>query len=519
MRLKKIYIDGYKNLKNLNVDLGEGWPSVIFLGLNGSGKSNLIESLAIIFGDIWLGIHTDFNYKINYSISGHDVKISNFQSEEASRLLVFENNISHSLISKNDAQNIADYLPVNVFSYYSGLSERLSDIYAPHEDNFKRSIRARKGSAEFRPLFYARHYHGNFVLMASLCDCASEARQLLNEELGILGIESALFVLREPERHFKEYMDSDELLWNAYGSYTGILKLLYMNSLAPMRISHPAKVNGKNKRSVEHQYYFISEQSMLQSLVEEYGSERAFFKAIETAFMSGLLVDVRIKVKVRDIDGSVSLRELSEGELQLLSVWGLVRYSEDRNCLFLLDEPDTHLNPMWSSTYISSLEKALNEGEKSQLIMTTHDPIVIGDLSKEQVRILKRNPVDGTIESNKPTSNPYELGYPGILMSEMFGLDSVLSKTTENLLEKKRELAIKEKLTDKDKKELKSLNEKLKHIDMTSRVRDPLFSEYVSIRTELGYSKLNVSGDLSKQEIISRKEKLKSIMRTLEGKE
>ena len=104
-------------------------------------------------------------------------------------------------------------------------------------------------------------------------------------------------------------------------------------------------------------------------------------------------------------------------------------------------------------------------------------------------------------------------------MSEMFGLDSVLSKTTENLLEKKRELAIKAKLTDKDKNELRTLNEKLKHIDMTSRVRDPLFSEYVAIRTELGYSKLNVTGDLSKKEITSRKEKLKDIMQALEGKE
>jgi len=516
MRIHRIKIDGYKNLKGLDVDLKEGWGSVIFLGLNGSGKSNLIEALAQLFSDIWLGEATGFQYLISYSIGEHKIDIENNKGLYHRKITV-DSDVTGSLLSKKHANAYANYLPVNVFSYYSGLSDRLATIYEPHEAQFRKKIKANDGSAEFRPLFYARHYHGSFVLLASLCDKTSEARKLLAEDLGVLGIDSALFVLRAPEKELKEQMDSDDQLWNASGSYAGILKLLYMNSLAPLRISHPAQVNGRNKRSVEHQYFYISEQKVLESLVQEYGSERAFFKAIETAYMSGLLVDIRIKVKVKDIDGFVSLRELSEGELQLLSVWGLVRYSEDRNCLFLLDEPDTHLNPMWSSSYIKNLEKALDQGEKSQLLMTTHDPIVIGELSKDQVRILKRDPLSGNIESTKPVDEPFELGYPGILMSEMFGLESVLSNKMETLLNRKRELAIKPRLTKKDKEELKDLNKQLKHIDLTSRVRDPLFSEYVKIRTELGLSRLSLSGSVSKKELESRKSALKKLIKTLEG--
>lgn len=518
MRIQKIEINGYKNLKDLIVELDGTWPSIIFLGLNGSGKSNLIEALAQLFSDIWLGRPTSFDYTLSYSL-GESVVVLRNDTSACVRQISLNGSDFENLNSIKNAKNLSHCLPVNVFSYYSGLSDRLESIYRPHEDNFRKKIRANDGSAEFRPLFYARHFHGSFVLLSSLCDRTSEARKLLTDDLGIEGIDSALFVLREPDKELNEQMDSEEILWNAVGSYTGILKLLYVNALAPLKISHPARVNGINKRSVEHQYFFISDQEKLQYLVSQYGSERAFFKAIETAFMSGLLVDIRIKVKVRDIDGFVSLRELSEGELQLLSVWGLVRYSEERSCLFLLDEPDTHLNPMWSSRYIRNLEKALEGGEKSQLLMTTHDPIVIGELSREQVRILKRDPVCGSVQSMKPADEPYELGYPGILMSEMFGLESVLSNRVEGLLDRKRNLAIKTKLSDKDKAELKELNSQLKHIDLTNRVRDPLFSEYVKIRTELGLSRLSLSGNISAKEKRTRQAKLKKIINALEGKE
>ncbi|MBT2916817.1 AAA family ATPase, partial [Vibrio anguillarum] len=88
--------------------------------------------------------------------------------------------------------------------------------------------------------------------------------------------------------------------------------------------------------------------------------------------------EVRIRVKLKKNDGSVTFRELSEGEQQLLTVLGLLRFTAEEESLFLLDEPDTHLNPKWSVDYIDYLNKFVNSGSKgennSHIVLTTHNP-------------------------------------------------------------------------------------------------------------------------------------------------
>lgn len=53
MRLKSLFIDNYKNLKNCTLDF-DGTSFVdVFVGKNGSGKSNLFEALMEIFRHIY----------------------------------------------------------------------------------------------------------------------------------------------------------------------------------------------------------------------------------------------------------------------------------------------------------------------------------------------------------------------------------------------------------------------------------------------------------------------------------
>ncbi|WP_309148310.1 AAA family ATPase, partial [Pantoea eucalypti] len=74
-------------------------------------------------------------------------------------------------------------------------------------------------------------------------------------------------------------------------------------------------------------------------------TEKDFFKLLESIYFSNLVHEVRIKVKVKNKNGTnetLTFRELSEGEQQLLTVLGLLRFTRDDESLFLLDEPDTH---------------------------------------------------------------------------------------------------------------------------------------------------------------------------------
>lgn len=49
--------------------------------------------------------------------------------------------------------------------------------------------------------------------------------------------------------------------------------------------------------------------------------------------------------------------DLSDGERQLLMVMGLLRIARGKRVLFLLDEPDTHLNPHWQLRYLRLIEQ------------------------------------------------------------------------------------------------------------------------------------------------------------------
>lgn len=66
MRIDKVYIKEFKNLKEFSVELDTEQLTNVFIGKNGAGKSNFIEALVIIFRDLDLKTVTiEFYMKLN----------------------------------------------------------------------------------------------------------------------------------------------------------------------------------------------------------------------------------------------------------------------------------------------------------------------------------------------------------------------------------------------------------------------------------------------------------------------
>ena len=184
-------------------------------------------------------------------------------------------------------------------------------------------------------------------------------------------------------------------------------------------------------------------------------------------------------MRVQNCAGALTFRELSEGEQQLLTVLGLLRFSRDDEALFLLDEPDTHLNPVWSLRYLELLRRVVGEQKTSQIIMTSHDPLTVAGLTRHEVRVMYKEAETGQISVRVPDQDPKGLGVSGILTSDLFGLRSDLDLDTLRLLDEKRDLSIKENLTQEDKHRLEELRRELEDIDPSARIRDPLYREFI----------------------------------------
>ena len=126
------------------------------------------------------------------------------------------------------------------------------------------------------------------------------------------------------------------------------------------------------------------------------------FSMLQVLNAKKMLHEIEFKV-VNAATGAVyRVEELSEGGKQLLCVIGGLKLSHQNECLVLLDEPDTHLNPTWSWEYDSLLRDALQgeQQESSTVILTTHDPVLMSGLRKEQVLIARV--VDGRLLYKRP---------------------------------------------------------------------------------------------------------------------
>src|SRR2546421_9639 len=98
------------------------------------------------------------------------------------------------------------------------------------------------------------------------------------------------------------------------------------------------------------------------------------------------------------------------------------------------------------------MHRVVGRQPTSQVIMATHNPLVIAGLEREEVRIMQRDNTHGRIYVEMPRENPRGMGVAGILTSELFGLRSALDLPTQKLLDEQQILAAKDDLTRSERK-------------------------------------------------------------------
>ena len=494
MRIDKVYLEDYKNLKEFNIDLDEKEMKTVLLGQNATGKSNFMEALILIFKNLDLSTDvkrqtTKFNYNIVYFIGQNRVDVT----VKDNNYTILVNEEKQTFKSFFSAEGKAKYQPKYVFTYYSGLSNKLKEHFWDHQNNFYSKIISDDFKEDeldsLRKLFYVQLFHSYFVLLAYFTheDEEKESIQFLNEVLNIQDIESILFILEMPKWADSRIKDSpDDIFWTAKGLVRPFLEKLWELSVAPIYNDESIRTDFDDYDSQKRLYLYLKGKDKLQELAKTYTSNTALFKALESTYISKLIAEVRIKVKKTNVDGSITFKELSEGEQQLLTVLGLLKFTKDEDSLILLDEPDTHLNPIWKWRYLEFLDKVVQRPKSTQIILNTHDPLVIGGLKKEEVRIFQTTK-EGKIKIEQPEVDPKARSVAGILTSELFGLPSVMSKEIEDKLNRKRNLQTQlnsGKLSKAEIEEYNALSKELDEVGFYDVNIDSRFTKFVELTSK-----------------------------------
>ncbi|MBF4491487.1 AAA family ATPase [Flavobacterium sp. MR2016-29] len=512
MRIDKVFIKKFKNLIDFTIDIDETQWENVFIGQNATGKSNFFEALVLIFKNLDLKKQPPFDFSITYTCKGKKILISatdskyEFEIWEDLKDNVWINN--KTILKTEFDRKKEELLPNHVFIYYSGTSDRLQNVYIEHQRNYYLEIikdeSKDKRIDSLRRIFLVQNIHSKFAILSFFIfgNQKEKVLKFLKDELDIVDLHSLLLVLKKPI--WSNSSSDKEMFWNSTGLVRTFLEQLWRYSLAPIYNKERTQVGYKKNEVQDRLYLFVENKEKIAELAtKHYDTGIQFFNALESTHISDLIDDIKVKVEKKNSSDKIPFTEMSEGEQQLLTVLGMLRFLKDKESLILLDEPDTHLNPLWKWKYLEYFRDYVGRDETTQILISTHDPLVIGGLVKEQIRIF-RSDKNGKVTAETPNIDPIGLGVAGILTSELFGLSTTLDKPTQELLDERNNLIYKEsigELSEDDKARLRELFIEINSLGFTYTFKDPLYSKFLANVSNLNEFKIKklTQEDIQKQ--------------------
>lgn len=356
MKIHSIYIDGYKNLKSIEIFMPEDSPVAAVIGNNGSGKSNILEALTQIFSAIYNEKPVEFRYKICYSIYDDNFELSNLDGVQFLR--------NGKKVKKQDKRAA---LPRGIFLYYCGETDRLRKLALDCVDRaFENALKNNEDvTIKYISCVGLREFTAALLANAKY---ENETFRKVCELIGIQEIGGPVeFQLSRPSWSKKAPL-TEHSFWGARGSVAILLhKLKDSGELIELDRDHAViRVNHISDISLD--------------------SENPFdlFVRFELLIQAGILSDITFTI-IKDGE-SLSPDMLSEGEKQLAQFLCLLEATKEYRALFLLDEFDSFLHPNWQRRFAEIISDIHITG---QVLFTTHSPLTLGKMQKESIRILK----------------------------------------------------------------------------------------------------------------------------------
>ena len=352
MKLKKLYIKQYKNLKDFTIDFESGNGISILVGNNGAGKSNVLEAISGIFHDFFkekTGRKIICDYTLEYILSDVDCKIEQ------------KNNVLRCYAGKFKSRDsfIAENAPNSIIGLYSGEEDRLwTQFYEPYYKDYMQRIKTQRHQERMKLMFINKHYW-DAALLTLLLSSNETLAPFIREELNINTV-SAISLKFD----FRPYSEMNALLKT------------FIDRINP---EHEAKKDYTIEELKTSIFYSVLADRNGKIIIDANGAkiladsgitDLEVFRYLTQACMpkQGKI----IKEIVIHLNDDITVQQLSEGEKKLVLVKTALEILSDEKTLLLMDEPDAHLHEGRKS----ALFDLMREYPNRQIIIATHSPIM-----------------------------------------------------------------------------------------------------------------------------------------------
>ena len=399
MRLKHLHIIGeYKNLKDFKLDFDGGSFIDVFVGKNGTGKSNLFEAIIEIFKHIFDHEYTiTFDYKFQYELNDEEV-------------LIFWKN---GKWLDGDDQEVAfvskQKLPSNLLIYYSGHNDTIGNFIYDFNETHREKLNRNRNNANFnnddaRLFFGIGKEYKNILLATTLLQSDDlHLKQIIKQKLGIAAVSNEFkMVFQKPffaskDDTFDEF-DADTRFWGAEGYFKTILNEIW----------DVEKVDTKATRKEGKIQTEDSEEYILYRSFEDFKNKFAtksifeIFITLDNLKTIGLLKDIDIEVTLTS-GKKISLGQFSDGQFQSVYILSITEIFKEHNCISLLDEQDAFLHPEWQYDFFDQLtEISTASSESNHLLISSHSAITLIKFIKDKVNYFELHDTKGLISNKIP---------------------------------------------------------------------------------------------------------------------
>lgn len=425
MKIKSLKVSDFYILKDFEIEFNNNLS--VLIGENGSGKSTILELIANIFGHL----HKFFilkdktakfveNYEIVYDYIKdyvpYTIEIHSQQSiDNSSRMFVpkiwiNEEELSIAQIERKHG-GMASLLPQKTILSYAGISDHLKSLSEHFEEKYKNEIISVNNEFSFsplnlpkeRPFIYVKPEHLSMLIVSLFISDNKQDRDLLSEYLDIDKDDCRISVVFKKPSWTKK---PKEKWWGASGNVA-------LQFLQTMDIYADKEDWDKEKNNLLT-YHFDGTVNLEMAFanLNAYAKDIAF-TIFDTLLYDDLLSEIRIAWNL-DNGEEMELNRLSEGQKLLLLTLGVnFVFGENDNLLFLYDEPDVFLHPKWQEDFVLKFNKNNN---LSHVIISTHNPILIGNLQKEQIHVIQ--------SGREVKSSNYSYGRDiNSILEDYFGID------------------------------------------------------------------------------------------------
>lgn len=526
IRLHRFKLKGHPRLRDLEVDftdskkLSEDPFSSIIIGVNGTGKSFLLKTIADLFFKLEQLVkkkergRIPYLFELRYTIGNntYDIVSSKFLINESKSIRkenvagifvlknrpdsdpIFPEGVSWSPLKNHVIELSEVQLPQRVIASTTQLNDRFT-FRSAEDSSIYRYCGARRTARTISTKSFEKNIADSLYTARKHKDLSELLETTLVEFLGFQKHFEIHYRTKYSSYFYREKIDRSSFHafyknWEETTSRKsepwGTWKYDQLLEYNPSRLDEIIETVNKIRELDMLEHRSNSDSKLIRVDLFDVAENQFLLEYANDLIQLDILSISKIEVK--KLSSKLGLADTSAGENQVVMSLLNILANIENDSLILIDEPEISLHPNWQMQYISILKKMFREFNDAHFVISTHSHFLVSDLQPESssitsLRTYSNEKEYALIEANTLPMSTYGWSAEDVLFN-VFNVKSTrnyyVAIEIGNILKRISKVDIDKKKLENDLSKLDQLKSSLKEKDPLKSLLNKIDKEFLN---------------------------------------